>query len=223
MNEFIEELNVLIQPFLPGIEQSYFSILIFTGGMALYSILIYFFYQFVAKRDVFVLDIEKYKVEKPHGILQKLGNFLVEVFRYGLIFPLFVFVWFAGFSVLLFFLNKAQPTEEVLLVAIALVSTVRFTAYVREKLAQDLAKMLPLVLLATAMVEPGFFSLELAEERIQELPDLIKQAVQLVSFTILLEWILRILLAIKQAIFKSEEHFEVAGYTKKKITPKTEK
>jgi hypothetical protein len=108
-----------------------------------------------------------------------------------------VFLWFGGFSILLFLLSKTQPIEQILLISITIVSAIRICSYFTEELSRDLAKLLPLSLLAIAIVEPNFFSTTLFFERISELPNFIAEIIRFVFFTILLEWALRIILRVK--------------------------
>jgi hypothetical protein len=82
------------------------------------------------------------------------------------------------------------------------VSTVRVISYFKEDMSSDLAKLMPLALLAIALSNPNFFSSETALSRLSEIPILWSQIVQFLIFSIVLEWILRILHLIKSSTKK---------------------
>ena len=73
------------------------------------------------------------------------------------IFPLVAFFWFAAFTVLLSFLAPDRPFSDILLVALAVVGTIRISAYLTEDLSRDLAKILPFAVLGIFIVNVSFF------------------------------------------------------------------
>ena len=187
--------------FFPDIQENYITLLMFTFSISIYALLIYSFYHLVARRDVFGFDVEQYKRAEHEGFFSKVFNFSLGVVKYGLIYPVIVFLWFAAFSTMLFAFSQDQPLADLLLISIVIVSAIRVTAYVREDLARDLAKLLPLALLATFLTDPNFFSFGLINERLEMMVDFIPHIIQFVSFSILLEWILRILFFFRVRIF----------------------
>ena len=185
---------------LPNAGETYFQLLVFTLGIVAYGILIYHLYKFVAKRDVFGFDTHKYIRSRISGT-SRITDIFVAIVNYGIAFPFIVFLWFAGFSVLLFFMAKSIDITTLLWISITIVSAIRITAYYTEDLSKDIAKTLPFALLAIAIVDPEFFSISLAQERIASMAAFLPQIIQFSIFTVLLEWILRILLSAKHAIF----------------------
>ncbi len=194
------DLNSLIETLLPEFYAKAPELGLFTLSIVLYGVLIFEFYRFVAKRDVFGFDIEKYK-RGTEGITSKIFNFLLGVIKYGAIFPFFVFVWFAGFSFLLFFMAKNLGTSEILTVSVVFVTAIRVASYYNESLSQDLAKLIPFALLGVAIIEPNFFSFKLVESRLNEISLFIIEITTYFSFIVVVEWILRILLSIKFLVF----------------------
>ncbi|MCK4588942.1 MAG: hypothetical protein KAT77_00740 [Nanoarchaeota archaeon] len=162
-------------------------LILFVIGMLVYSIFVFKFYRFLGRRNIFELDLKK-----KYGV----GKFLGVVW-YGiehiLLFPLFVFIWFAVVSVLLMILGKNQTASGILLISMALVATVRITAYYHEDLSRDLAKMLPFVLLGVFLIDIGFFDWSASWELLKSVPALWKTIVYYLVFIIALEFILRIL------------------------------
>jgi len=172
------------------------GIIIMMLAIAVYSVIIYHFYKFLAKRDVFKFNSEKYKTEKT-GFFHSIFNAFIGFVEYGVFFPIVVFLWLGGFSIMLFLLAKNIGTEQVLLVSVVFVAAIRLTSYYTEDLSKDLAKMIPFALLGIAIVDPTFFSLDLFFERISGLGLFMAKIAAYFVFIVLLEWILRILLVLK--------------------------
>jgi hypothetical protein len=70
-------------------------------------------------------------------------------------------------------------------------------AYYNEAASQELAKLIPIVLLGAYLTTPSFFSLELVLSRVQELPSFINRIGGFILFTMVLEISLKIMLNIK--------------------------
>jgi|GEM_PF-7124433 len=206
MAPIIEMISGILRRFVPAdVADVYSTILIFTLEIAGYAILVYIFYEFVARRDVFGFDVEKYKHKKPESVVHKLYNFVLSLFKYGVIFPIFVFFWFAMFTILLSILSTIPTTEQLLFVSITIVSAVRILSYFRESVAKEVVKLISLALLANFVLNPAFFSLEAIGEHFDDIPELVPKIVQFVSFPILLEWLLRIALFFKIMLFGVSE------------------
>lgn len=163
----------------------------FVVGIAIYSVFIFKFYRFIAKRDVFQLDMNKYNTAS-HPMLNKFVGFIFYIVKYILLFPIFTFFWFGVLTFLLSFLSKNHDLQTVLLVSIAVVGAVRFTAYYNEDLSRDLAKMLPFALLAVYLVDTTYFSFSESIEMIKQVPSVWNILIYYLIFVILLEFVLRI-------------------------------
>ena len=165
-------------------------LVLFVIGMAVYSIFIFKFYRFLARKNIFELNLkEKYGAGKFFSVIWYAIEHLV-------VFPFFVFVWFAVVSFLLMLLAKNQTAGGVLLISMALVASVRIGAYYHEDLSKDLAKMLPFALLAVFLVDIGFFSWSSSLELIKQVPSLWKTILYYLVFIVALELILRIVSSI---------------------------
>jgi hypothetical protein len=175
------------------------AVVMLVVSIAVYSFLIYNFYKLVAKRDVFEVSMEKYRRKEP-GFLSWAVNKVLSVFKYGVIFPFVVFLWFGGFGILLFLLAKNIDTAQILLISATFVASIRLLSYYSEELSRDLAKMIPFALLAVAIIDPSFFSLEIFWERLGTIWLFIPQLIAYSAFVISLEWVLRILLFVKHLV-----------------------
>jgi len=60
-----------------------------------------------------------------------------------------------------------------------------------EKLAKEIAKLLPFTLLAISLLEPGFFNFERVIEQLSQIPGLFRQILNFLAFIIALEILLR--------------------------------
>jgi hypothetical protein len=166
-------------------------LLTYTFLLALYAAFVWYFYKSVAKRDLFKLDF---------GADHKWRSSLVYVLKYLVTFPVLTFLWFAGLSIVLFLLAKSQTTPNILLLSMGLVAASRITAYYKEGAAEEIAKILPIGVLAIFLVDPTYFSWGITMSRFYEVPSLIPLLINYLFFTVLLEFILRILFLIKRAV-----------------------
>jgi len=160
--------------------------------IAIYSIIIYHYYRYIARRDCF--KPSKRKHSKSIGIL-----------KYLFLFPFVAFLFFIGFSLILIFLTDNYTIDSVLYTSFALVIAIRITAYYTEDLSKDVAKMLPFAILGIFLVDSSYFSIETVTARINTIPEYINTIVQFLILIILVEWILRFLLFIKRLILPAKE------------------
>jgi len=157
-------------------------------SIAIYSILIWHFYRYIARRDCFKISPRRHK---------KVIGFL----KYFLFFPFVAFLFFAGFSLMMLFLTKSYEIPDVLSTSFAIIAAIRICSYYNEDLSKDIAKMLPFALLAIFLVDASYFRFSDITAKIGSLPEFFTVCIQFIVFIILMEWILRILLAIRYAIF----------------------
>ncbi|MCK4331946.1 MAG: hypothetical protein KAV40_00005 [Thermoplasmatales archaeon] len=126
---------------------------------------------------------------------------VVGFLKYFFIFPFVAYLFFMGFSLLMFFLTRGYEIEAVLSTSFAIIVAIRITAYYSEDLSKDVAKMLPFALLGIFLVNPSYYRFEDIMDRVYSLPEFFTLAIQFILIIILVEWILRILLTIRYAIF----------------------
>lgn len=180
--------NFSIDKLLSGNFSWLAPILYLVISIAFYSIIIWHFYRFIAKRDCFKVS------ERGHP---KLFGFL----KYFFIFPFVAIVFFLGFSLLLLFLTRNINVDMVLSTSFAIVLAVRITSYYSEDLSKDVAKMLPFALLGIFLVDPSYFDFDVTMSNLNSLPQHVNTIALFIFFTIFAEWILRVMLTIRYAIF----------------------
>jgi len=180
------------------IGKSYLELLVFTISIFFYAAFVWIFYKNLAKRDIFKLDLSKYDLpEVKWRRIKKASSTFLYILKYGILLPFYVVFWFVILSIFLFVMAKDISVRQIALVSMAFVSTVRITSYFKEDLSHDLAKLLPFALLAITLVDPNFFSWDLLQNRLSAFPSLGWEILQFITFSILLEWTLRILYSMK--------------------------
>lgn len=186
-------LNFSIQDLLKGDTTALIPILYLIISVAIYSIMIWHFYRYVARRDCFLITNNKHPC-------------VTSFCKYFFIFPLVAFLFFAGFSTMLLFLTKSYSLEVILSTSFGLIVAIRLTAYYSEDLSKDVAKMLPFALLGIVLVDPSYFSVESILLKFQQLPQFFSQIIQYIIVIIFVEWVLRSTLGIKIWIMTSKNH-----------------
>ena len=156
-------------------------------SIAIYSIVIWHFYRFIARRDCLTI----HSVSHP-----KVVGFL----KYFFVFPFIAFLFFLGFSLMMLFLTRDYEILAVLSTSFAVIVAIRITAYYSRDLSKDVAKMLPFALLGLFLVTPTYFSFEEIIDKIYLLPEFFNLCIQFIILITLVEWILRIILAVKNVI-----------------------
>jgi len=173
---------------------------IFLIGVLLYVLFIWMFYRTLSKRDLF-----KLKEYFGDSKLESLEEKILYILKYLVIFPIYTFFWFILFSLFLFILSKIPEIATILQLSFAIVSSVRITAYVNEKLSEDVAKLIPLALLAIFLTDPTFFDIDIFILRVTNLPTLQIEVFGYIVLTIAIEWILRIAYNMKSRFIKSKK------------------
>ena len=160
-------------------------LIIFVIGVAIYSIFIFKFYRFLARKKIFELNIHEYDI---HIGLKK---FLYAV-EYIILFPVVVFFWFIVMSLLLTIISVTQTIQNILFISVAFVSVVRVASYYNEKLSKDLAKLVPFALLALFLIDASYISWNNSIFMINQLPSVWRTLVYYLFFVIFLEAFLRL-------------------------------
>jgi hypothetical protein len=188
------------------IGETYLQLFVFTIGLFIYAVFVWHFYRTLSKRDLFKIDLEKYNLPQvKHKTLGKVGSVISYILKYGFIFPVYIFVWFLILSIFLLVLSEEFAINNIILTSVVIVSAVRITSYYKEDLASDMAKLIPLALLAILITDPNFFSMEATVARFSQIPNLWSQILQFLIFSIVLEWILRIIYLIKRGASKTKK------------------
>lgn len=98
---------------------------------------------------------------------------------------------------------------------------IRISAYYKEDLARDLAKMIPFAILAIFLSTGVFFTLEQLQDRVSELVPFLLTVVQFVIIAIVVEAILRGIYLIKRRAWRSHKD-ELETIVGEKVADKIE-
>ena len=138
MSEILENLV----RFLSGESSTIFILLFFTTIIVIYSVFIFYFYQFLAKKNIIELNLNQYN-RNENPTLVKFFAVIFYIMEYIIFLPIVTFFWFSILAILILILAEGIEVNTVLLITTALVASVRATSYVSKNLAKDLAKMVP--------------------------------------------------------------------------------
>ena len=158
---------------------------VLVGEMLVYSIFIFVFYRFLARRGIVTPNLDKFNRAGT-----KFLRAIFYVIQHALLFPVIIMGWFLVLVVILSLLGQDQTPGNILLVSIALVSTIRATAYYNEDLSRDLAKMLPFAVLGLFLVSKSYLSLDVSSRALNELDDHWRVIIYYLAFAVVLEFVL---------------------------------
>ena len=175
---------------------------IFAVGVAIYAILIFNLYRFMSRRDIFNVDFSKYE-ESKYPALRKTLHLISYFLKYLLIFPLFAFLWFGILVVMVAFLSKAKEVEDLLMIAMAVLTAVRVTSYYTEDLSRDIAKMLPFALLGIFLIDLRYFDFSSSTDLLNRAGEEWKSIFYYWVFVVILELVLRVTEPYFKALYNS--------------------
>jgi hypothetical protein len=173
---------------------------VYALAMAIYAVFIFRFYRFIAGRDMFNLDFSKHD-NSSIPVLRDLLHLVGYVAKYVILFPACAFFWFAVLTLMLSFLSEGREMSDILLIALATVSTIRVCAYYDEDLSRDLAKILPFAVLAIFLIDTTFFDVEASLEVLRQTRSLAETIFYYLAFLIALEFGLRFAYGLFRAVF----------------------
>jgi hypothetical protein len=188
----VSEILENLVKFLSGESNTIFVLLFFTTIIVIYSIFIFYFYQFLAKKNIIELNLNQYN-RNENPTLVKFFAVIFYIIEYLIFLPIITFFWFSILAVLILILAEGIEVNTVLLITTALVASVRATSYVSKNLAKDLAKMVPFTLLAIALTKPGFFQISTLISRLGEIPTLFSNVPLYLVFIVSVELTMRII------------------------------
>lgn len=190
IGESLSSTYTSIVSILPTFFQKFIAFFVVSIIIVIYGFVIWRFYKSVSKKDLLGLDLNKYNKTK-HPTITKIvagGLYLIE---YVLISPLIIFIWFTLLTFLLIIVTEGIPASSILIISGLIIASSRIISYSNENLAQDIAKIVPLTLLAMSFLNPNFFSVERILTTFSEIPILMGDIGTYLIFIVFLEIILR--------------------------------
>lgn len=181
---------------IEGARMTLEPLILFLTGMIVYSLFIFKFYRFISRRDLF-----KINRERAHSKLGKLAYALQYIF----LFPMVAFLWFLVISVLLSVLSTVLTIGNIFMISMALLATIRITAYADQGLSEDIAKMVPFALLGVFLLDITTSSTSAIFNVVDQLPSTKLTLIYYFVFIFAIEMLLKMLLAIKNSGRKKHE------------------
>lgn len=137
------------------------------GCITVYGVFVFNFYRFLARKDMFTLDLQKHNQARLPA-LRKTVSVVLYIFMFLILYPVFVFLWFGVMAGLLYILSGNQTMETVMLIAMGVVGAIRVCSYYSESLATDIAKILPFSLLALTIIDNSIIRIVDSAEGVQD-------------------------------------------------------
>ncbi|MBU2053074.1 MAG: hypothetical protein ABIJ14_00410 [Nanoarchaeota archaeon] len=192
-SEGILKIYNLLTSVLPSWAQNFINLFLLVLIVVAYAIFVWKFYKFISRKNPLGLNLNKYnKIE--HSFFSRLITGVLYFVEYILILPFLIFAVFSVFTFFLIILTQNQDISQILVISAVIIATIRMTAYYKEGLSQDIAKLLPFTLLAVAALNPNTFSqsqyLETILNHFSQIPNFFGQIKFYLLFIIILEIIL---------------------------------
>ena len=190
---FLEWYNSLIST-LPSWAQNFLVLFALVLAIVIFCVFIWKFHKFISKKNILELNLGKYNISR-HPFASKFFGVILYLLEYLIILPFLIFFWFSVFILLfLIFLTEDINLNQLLVVAAVLIASIRISSYIPrygEKVAKEIAKLLPFNLLAFSLLTPNFFSIDRIVTHISQVPSLFDNILIYFLFIIALEMILR--------------------------------
>ena len=177
---------------LPFWQQNFINLFLLVFLVVIYAIFVWKLYRFIARKDIFYFDVKKFHKENRNiynRIISAVGYFIKNI----IVFPLLIFFWYAVFTIFLMILTEDLPISKILIISAIIIASIRATSYYREGLSKDLAKLLPLTLLAVFLTQSTVFSFGEVLTNFAQIPSFLKEISLYYLFILILEAILRII------------------------------
>ncbi len=175
---------------LPLWAQDFVSLFLLVALVLLYTIFVWKFYRFIAKKNIIELDLNQYN-RSQHAFLEKFLSGVFYLVEYIIILPFLIFFWFAILTLFLLVLTETLEIGALLLVSATIIAAVRMASYYNEDVAKELAKILPFTLLGISIINPNFFEVSRILNDLGQIPLFLQNIFNYLLFIILLEIILR--------------------------------
>lgn len=187
----VTEIYTSIISNLPPWAQSFVNIVLLVVLVTLFCIFVWKVYHIISKKNIIDLNLNQYN-NVSHPVMEKFLGGLLYFVEYILLLPFLAIFWFVIFTFFLLLLTKGLEVQTVLMISTVIVAAIRATAYYREQLSKELAKLLPFTLLAVAMTESGFFNFQDIFLRFSQIPLYFQNILGYVAAIFLIEILLRI-------------------------------
>ena len=172
----------------------------------IYSVSVWKLHKIISKKNIFEMNLDD-------GTYFGKGNFksaLLYFLEYLIILPFFVFACFAVFAIFLIIFIGSLDISLILIISAATFTSIRMAAYYNDQLSRELAKLLPLNLLAASIIfQNNFFSVERIITQFKNIPQATGDIFSYLAFIIMIEVTMRFFDFIFSIFGIEEENEEV--------------
>jgi hypothetical protein len=178
---------------IPPFYQNFINLFFLALLVMLYVVFIWKFHIFISHRNILKLDLNRYN-RAEHPINAKITAAGLYLLEYIIIIPLLIFFWFSVFAIFLMIVVELD-LKTMLFVSAAIVGAIRMTSYIPksgENISKEIAKLLPLNLLAFALITPDFFNTERILNNFNEISGFFPVIMHYLLFIVILETLLRL-------------------------------
>jgi hypothetical protein len=179
--------------FLPALK--HFTL--FVLGMAAYCIFVFALYKRVSQRFIFAFTDRDCRNSKYPAFMKFWCRFVYGM-KYVFVAPIFLFIWGAMFSAFILLMQDTIPLEQGLLISMALLAAIRICAHYSESLAEDVAKTVPLSLLALFLVDMTLIQFDDFWTKMRTIPTIWETLIVYFAVIVVLELLLRLYAAIAE-------------------------
>ncbi|MEK6847838.1 MAG: hypothetical protein AABX50_01800 [Nanoarchaeota archaeon] len=175
---------------LPPFFQSFINLFFLAALIFIYAVFIWNLHKFISTKNILNLNLNQYN-KAEHPIIAKIVASGLYLLEYIVIMPLLIFFWFSLFGLFMIIFTDLQ-IDFILLISAVIVAAIRMVAHYKEPVAREVAKLLPLNLLAISLLVPGFFSFERILGNINQIPGFFSVILYYLLFIVVLETVLRV-------------------------------
>lgn len=179
-------------------------------------------YEVLSRREIFRFNLSK-RIKDLLNLPQKTIDIIEAVFTYTILFPLITLIWTISIIIFLLALADYKVPSDALILALSIVASTRICAYFNEAIALDIAKLLPIGLLAVLIANPASLSYGDVFSRVDEIWRLAPQFSVLFIFLVIIEWVLRFVNEIKLYILQRLSQKKSSRFKTTIVNVKTKK
>lgn len=190
ISNFLSDFYNYFLSLLPMWAQNFIGLFFLVLIIVVYSIFIWKFYRFISKKNIIELNLKQYN-RSEHPFLSKISGFGLYVIEYIIFMPILIFITFGLFTIFIILLTEEIPTQTLLILSATIIGAIRMTAYYKEEVSMEIAKLLPFTLLAVSMTKTGFFNVGRIINQFAQLPQFFNSIINYLLFIIILEILLR--------------------------------
>jgi len=131
--------------------------LFFIIGIYIFAIFYDFFFERLSRKEIFKIELKAINLEYSYTDMS-FGQIFRFLIKSVVFFPILASVITIFTTIFLILMSKDQPVATIASISVAVVMVVRVLAYTNERLAKDVAKVLPFALLTVILTNPTTFA-----------------------------------------------------------------